>query len=62
MVAWLEGGGYRVQFEVTDSVETFRESLERAEYDVILADFNLRNWTALDALEISEAFGKGHSA
>jgi len=54
----LEGGGFRVQFEVTDSAQFFRERLEKAEYDVILADFNLRNWTALDALEILKRSGK----
>jgi PAS domain S-box-containing protein len=54
----LEGGGFRVQFEVTDSAQFFRERLEKAEYDVILADFNLRNWTALDALEILKQSGK----
>jgi PAS domain S-box-containing protein len=47
-----------VQFEVTDSAQFFRERLEKAEYDVILADFNLRNWTALDALEILKQSGK----
>jgi len=54
----LERAGYRVQFEVTDSVEVFLEHLETIEYDVILADFNLRNWTALDALEILKQRGK----
>ena len=48
----LERGGFRVQFDVADSADTFRECLEKAEYDVILAEFNLRNWTAFDALEI----------
>ena len=48
----LEGGGYRVQFEVTDDLEFFRDRLKQAEYDVILADFNLRDWSALDALEV----------
>ena len=54
----LEGSGVRVQFEVTDSEEFFRANLEKSEYDVILADFNLRNWTALDALEILKRSGK----
>ena len=54
----LEGGGFGVQCEVTDSAESFRERLEKADYDVILADFNLRNWTALDALEILKRSGK----
>jgi CheY-like chemotaxis protein len=32
----LEGAGVKVQFEVTDSEESFRANLENAEYDVIL--------------------------
>jgi PAS domain S-box-containing protein len=54
----LEAGGYAVQPEVTDSREVFRERLEKAEYDVILADYNLRNWTAIDALETLKRMGK----
>ena len=54
----LEGSGIRLQFEVTDSAEVFRANLEKSEYDVILADFNLRNWTAMDALEILKRSGK----
>jgi PAS domain S-box-containing protein len=58
MAAMLEQAGYAVQFEVTDSPELFRERLEEAEYDVILADFNLRAWTTMDALEILRQSGK----
>src|SRR5579864_1154023 len=58
MVARLESAGYSVQFEVMDSLESFRLSLEKSEYDVILADFNLRNWTALDALDMLQDSGK----
>jgi PAS domain S-box-containing protein len=58
MAAMLEQAGYAVQFEVTDSPELFRERLEEAEYDVILADFNLRAWTTMDALEILRRSGK----
>jgi PAS domain S-box-containing protein len=54
----LESGGVKVQFEVTDSPEVFRQSLEKSEYDVILADFNLRSWTALDALDALQGSGK----
>jgi CheY-like chemotaxis protein len=57
-VSLLEGGGFRMQSEVTDSLELFREKLETTEYDVVLADFNLRNWTALDALETLKRSGK----
>jgi PAS domain S-box-containing protein len=59
MVALLENGGYKVQSTVLDAPESFREHLEAAEYDVILADFNLRNWTAFDALDILKRSGKG---
>jgi PAS domain S-box-containing protein len=57
-VALLEGGGYKVQSTVLDLPESFREHLETAEYDVILADFNLLNWTAYDALAILKRSGK----
>ena len=58
MVALLESGGNTVQSTVLDTPESYRERLEIAEYDVILADFNLLNWTALDALEILKRSGK----
>jgi PAS domain S-box-containing protein len=54
----LESQGCKVQFDVTDSQEVFRERLEKAEYDVIVSDFNLRDWTAMDALEILKCSGK----
>jgi PAS domain S-box-containing protein len=54
----LDDGEGKVQYEVTDSPEFFRQSLEKAKYDVILADFNLHNWTAMDALEILKHSGK----
>ena len=54
MVALLENHGYKVQFEVLATEEAFRQRLEAAEYDVIMADFELRDWTALDALEFLE--------
>jgi PAS domain S-box-containing protein len=58
MVRALERGGFKVKLEVTDSAEVFQECLGKAEYDVILADFNLRGWTAFDALEILKRTGK----
>jgi PAS domain S-box-containing protein len=54
----LEGGNGKVQCEVTDSLESFREHLEKAEYDIILADFNLRDWSAFDALDILKHSGR----
>jgi PAS domain S-box-containing protein len=58
MAKVLEGAGVRVQFDVTDLAEVFRANLETSEYDVILADHNLRNWTAFDAIEILKQSGK----
>jgi len=52
MASVLERGGFSVQFDVADSSDTFRQRLEKGEYDLILADLELSNWTALDALEI----------
>jgi PAS domain S-box-containing protein len=51
-VAILKRTGYVGDFEVIDSPEQFQEKLRQDDYDVILADYNLRNWTALDALTI----------
>ena len=58
MVNVLERGGFGVQFEVVESADFFRECLEKSDFDVILADFELRGWTALDALEILKRSGK----
>ena len=58
MVAVLENGGCKVQCTVLDLPESFQEHLEIAEYDVILTDFHLGIWTALDALEILKRSGK----
>ena len=47
-----------MQYEMTDSLEFFRKRLEEADFDVILADFNLHSWTAMDALETLKLSGK----
>jgi DNA-binding NtrC family response regulator len=52
MVALLKGVGYALSFEVVDSLAHLQQQLARADYDIILADHNLRTWTAMDALEI----------
>jgi hypothetical protein len=58
MVHRLEDGGYRVQFEVADSPQSFQECLGKNACDVVLADFNLGGWTAIDALEILKQSGE----
>ena len=54
----LEAAGYHVEFSAVDAPATFREHLSTDDYDIILSEFNLANWTALDALEILEQSGK----
>ena len=56
--ALLKREGFEFQFEVTDSAEDFQEKLRDGEFDVIIADFNLRGWTALHALELVNRSGK----
>jgi len=51
MVGALERDGFAVTFDRVATTEAFQARLEH-EYDIILADFDLRSWTALDALEI----------
>jgi PAS domain S-box-containing protein len=57
-VAILKRAGYSLSFEVVASPEQFQAQLEQADYDLILADYNLRTWTALDALEILKKSAK----
>jgi two-component system cell cycle sensor histidine kinase/response regulator CckA len=52
LAATLRRAGYSLSLEVTDSREEFQQRLEQGELDVILADYNLRTWTAMDALEV----------
>ena len=58
VVKVLESAGFTVQYDMTDSLETFRKHLEETQYDVILSDFNLRSWSAIDALEALKLSGK----
>jgi PAS domain S-box-containing protein len=58
MVALLKRVGYALSFEVVGSLAPFQQQLARADYDIILADYNLRTWTAMDALEILKKSGK----
>ena len=54
----LTGDGYQLTLDSVDDPEFFRQHLEQTDYDVIICDFNLRAWTALDALEILKVSGK----
>ena len=48
----LQRNGFDVVHDVADSEETFNARLGAAEYDVILADYNLPQWRGTDSIEI----------
>ncbi len=58
MVAALKRMGMPLNFDAVDSPQLFEQRLGEAEYDIIIADYNLQTWTAIDALEILRRVGK----
>ncbi len=57
-LAALRRAGYAVTHDLADSPEAFSRLIEHATYDVILADYNLRTWTGMDALDLLRQRGK----
>ena len=57
-VATLKRGGLHFTHRVVDSPQAFQQELEQAEYDMIISNYNLRTWNAMDALEAVRRFGK----
>ena len=58
MVTMLKRAGYGVNHKLVDSLADFRQDVEKGAYELILADYNLRNWTAMEALEVLRETGK----
>ena len=58
MAALLRRVGYALSVEVLDSLTALPQQLAQADYDIILADYDVRTWTATDALEILKKSGK----
>jgi two-component system cell cycle sensor histidine kinase/response regulator CckA len=58
MAATFRRLGCPLTFDVVDSPAQFQQRLDQADYDIILADYNLRTWTAMDALGILRERGK----
>jgi len=58
MVAMLEKSGYSLTYVSVDTPEMLQKQIEEAQHDVILADYNLRDWTGMDALEIVKKSGR----
>ena len=58
VAATLRQAGYSLTFTLAGSPGLLRERLGAGDYDIVLADYNLGNWTAMDALEILRDSGK----
>lgn len=58
VVATLRRATPGLQVEVLSSSALFKQRLEESDFDIILADYNLGGWTAIDALEILRQSGK----
>jgi two-component system cell cycle sensor histidine kinase/response regulator CckA len=50
----LQREGYAVTYDVADDAETFQQKFREGEYDIILADHKLPNWTGIDALRLQQ--------
>jgi len=49
-IAELNASGYEVQHTLASAKEQFLEALDRANFDAILADYHVSNWTGMEAL------------
>ena len=54
----LEKAGFSVDADVCSSAEKFERMIGAKDYDVILADYNLKDWTGMQAVEILQRVGK----
>lgn len=57
MVRELERGGYQPDCERVDTAEAFGRALARAQWDVVLADYNMPRFSALEALSVLRETG-----
>ena len=57
-IAALERSGCRLSIDTVASLASFQEQLERSDHEVILCDYNLGDWTALEALQALKNSGK----
>ena len=51
LVSVLKKGGYAPEFERVEHLDEFRRCLQKTSWDVVLADYNLEGFTAVDALK-----------
>jgi len=50
----LEKAGFEPHADVVSTRDEFRRKLRSQPYDLILSDYNLRDWTGMDALQIAQ--------
>ncbi|MGH9510024.1 MAG: response regulator, partial [Terriglobales bacterium] len=48
----LERAGYQISAEVTQNLEDFSARLRTNFYDLVLSDYNLGEWTGMDAFSV----------
>jgi len=53
----LKHAGYGLAADIVSSPEEFQKALREKSYDVVLADFNLPNWSGMGALETLQQEG-----
>jgi len=54
----LEKAGFSVQMDVCSDAQDFERFVGATDYDVILADYNLKNWNGLETIDIVRRVGK----
>ena len=54
----LERAGFAVSADMAETPEQFTQRLGQQEYDIVLADYRLPDWTGMDALKILREQGK----
>ena len=54
----LERAGFQVSADLAETPEQFTERLAAREYDIVLADYRLPEWTGMDALKILREQGR----
>ena len=52
LVRQLKRGGYEPSFSRVETADTMRATLEEAAWDIVIADYSMPNFTAMEALQI----------
>ncbi|MBI4970394.1 MAG: response regulator [Candidatus Omnitrophica bacterium] len=58
LVRQLETEGYEVDYDVVSSEKEFRDTFDQKNYDLVLSDYNLPDWSAEAAYALVQSSGK----